>query len=144
MRIKLIAKTTQLANIQEDNTNEETPRSRNHKVWMTETKRILMRNVGNSTKRDIETLFAGFGPLTEMNMPINRLARRQAGFAFVTFKMAKHAATAIFTLNGPGFQGRTLELTPNARDAPLFPEYWIIFRSITLDKESQLKQVISS
>ena len=107
---------TQLANIQEDNTNEETPRSRNQEAWMTETKRILVRNIGNSAKRDIETLFARFGPLTEIKMPINRLTKRQVGFAFVTFKMAKHAATATFTLNGKGFQGRTLELTPNARE----------------------------
>ena len=109
--------TTQLANIQEDDANKETPRRGNHKAWMTETKRILVRNIGNSAKRDIETLFARFGPLTEIKMPINRLTKRQVGFAFVTFKMAKHAATATFTLNGTGFQGRTLELTPNAREA---------------------------
>ena len=83
---------------------------------MTETKRILVRNIGDSTKRDIETLFARFGPLTEIKMPIDRLTRRQAGFAFVTFKTAKHAATATSTLNGTGFQDRTLELTPNARE----------------------------
>ena len=108
--------TTQLANIQEDDANKETPRSGNHKAWMTETKRILVRNIGNSAKRDIETLFARFGPLTEIKIPINRLTKRQVGFAFVTFKMAKHAATATSTLNGKGFQGRTLELT--IRDLP--------------------------
>ena len=85
---------------------------------MTETKRILVWNIGNSTKKDIRTMFARLGPITEIKMPINRLTRRQAGFAFVTFKTAKHGATATSTLNGTGFQGRTLELTPNAREAP--------------------------
>ena len=80
--------------------------------------RILVRNIGNFTKRDIKTLFARLGPLTETKMPVDRLTKRQVGFAFVTFTTAKHAATATSTLNGTGFQGRTLNLTPNAREAP--------------------------
>ena len=96
--------TTQPANKQEENNNEETPRSGNHEAWMTETKRILVWNIGNSTKKDIRTMFARLGPITEIKMPINRLTRRQAGFAFVTFKTAKHGAAATSTLNGTGFQ----------------------------------------
>ena len=80
--------------------------------------RILVRNIGNFTKRDIKTLFARLGPLTETKMPVDRLTKRQVGSAFVTFTTAKHAATATSTLNGTGFQGRTLNLTPNAREAP--------------------------
>ena len=74
--------------------------------------RILVRNIGNFTKRDIKTLFARLGPLTETKMPVDRLTKRQVGFAFVTFTTAKHAATATSTLNETGFQGRTLNLAP--------------------------------
>ena len=51
-------------------------------------------------------------------MPVNRLKKRQTGFAFVTFKTAKRMATATSTLKGTGFKGRTLNLTPNAGNEP--------------------------
>ena len=62
--------------------------------------RIFVRNISNSTQKDIEALFARFGPRTETKIPVGRLTRRQTGFAFVTFRMPKHAATKFSTLNG--------------------------------------------
>ena len=53
-----------------------------------ESGRNLVRNIGNSTKKDIEALFARFGPLTETKMPVGRLKGRQTWFAFVTFRTA--------------------------------------------------------
>ena len=75
---------------------------------MAEPGRIFVRNIGNSTKKDIEALFARFGALTESKMPVDRPTKRQTGIAFVTFTTAKHAATSTSTLNGTRFQGRML------------------------------------
>ena len=79
--------------------------------------RILARNLDRPTsKKDIEALFAKFGPLTENKMPTNK--KRQTGIAFVIFKTAEHAATAISALNGTSFQGRKLHLLPAIAKEP--------------------------
>ena len=74
--------------------------------------RIFVRNLSYLTaKKDIEALFAKFGPLTENKMPTDRL-KRQMGMAFATIKTAGHAATVISAQNGTRFQGRMLHLNP--------------------------------
>ena len=42
----------------------------------------------------------------------------------MTFTTAKNAATDISNINVTGFQGRTLNLTPNAREAPRVGRQW--------------------
>ena len=116
--------TTQLASDQEDDTNEETPRRRNHKASMAETNtvgepnRILIRNIGHPATKDIEALLARFGPITKTKMPVDRLTGRHMGSAFMTLTTAENAATAISTLNGTSFKGRTLHLTPARAEWP--------------------------
>ena len=63
--------TTQLTSVQEDDTKEETPRRKNCKASMAETKtvgepnRILVRNTSHLVTQDIEALFGMFGSITE-------------------------------------------------------------------------------
>jgi RNA recognition motif-containing protein len=77
-----------------------------------ERKRILVKNIGHSAQKDINAWFARFGPITETKMIFDRLTRRQTGFVFVTLTTAKNAATAISTLNGVSYKGRSLQLIP--------------------------------
>ena len=78
-----------------------------------ESGRIFVRNLTYSvTEEDLRELFASFGPLTEVNLPIDRLTRRSKGFAFVTFMMPEHAVAAFSQLDGTTFQGRLLHLIP--------------------------------
>jgi len=78
-----------------------------------ESGRIFVRNLTYSvTEDDLRELFATFGPLTEVNLPIDRLTRRSKGFAFVTFMMPEHAVAAFSQLDGTTFQGRLLHLIP--------------------------------
>ena len=72
-----------------------------------ESGRIFVRNLSYSTtEEDIEELFVKFGPLTETSLPIDRLTRKQKGFAFVTFMMPEHAVAAFSALDGTSFQVR--------------------------------------
>ena len=83
--------------IQWDTTTEGTPRRSHHGTIQAKTKtarepgRILIRKLDLSTsKKNIMALFAKFGPLTDNNMPTNRLTKN-TGLAFVTFKTAEQA-----------------------------------------------------
>ena len=68
--------------------------------------RIFIINLNYSTTEDdVGTLLGNFGPLTETNLPINRLTGKRKRFAFVTFTIPAHAAAAISALGGKGLQG---------------------------------------
>ena len=115
-----------MASIQEDYTNKETLRRRNHKASKAETKtfrgpkRICVRNIGHPAKKNIEALFTRFGSITETNMPIDRVTERRAKFAFMTIMMAENVVMAIATLNRTSFKARTLHLSPpEPRPRPL-------------------------
>jgi len=78
-----------------------------------ESGRIFVRNLPYSaTEEDISELFSKFGPLTETNVPVDRLTRKYKGFAFVTFMIPENAVTAFSELDGTSFMGRLLHLIP--------------------------------
>ena len=78
-----------------------------------ESGRIFIRNLSYSiTEDDIETLFKKFGPLSEVNLPVDKVTRKIKGFAFVTFILPENAAKAFSELDGKVFQGRLLHLIP--------------------------------
>jgi multiple RNA-binding domain-containing protein 1 len=78
-----------------------------------ESGRIFVRNLSYTvTEADIEELFKKFGPLTEVNVPIDKITRKIKGFAFVTFVMPENAMQAFNELDGTTFQGRLLHLLP--------------------------------
>lgn len=52
------------------------------------------------------------GPLTEVNLPIDKVTRKQKGFGTVTFLMPEHAIKAYTELDGTVQFGRMLHLLP--------------------------------
>ena len=57
-------------------------------------------------------LFKEFGPLTEVNLPIDKITKQSKGFAFITFVIPENAVQAFTKLDGTTFQGRLLHLIP--------------------------------
>ena len=68
--------------------------------------------VGNlafsATENDLEDLFSQHGPVTEVNLMLDRATGRPRGFAFVTMATPEAAQAAITALNGASFEGRNL------------------------------------
>lgn len=68
--------------------------------------------VGNlsfdTTENDLQDLFATAGPVTEVNMVMDRMTNRPRGFAFVTMATPEAAQAAIQALSGKNLGGRDL------------------------------------
>ena len=68
--------------------------------------------VGNlsydTSERDLETAFAGFGSVTSARIATDRDTGRARGFGFVEMASQTEAEAAISGLNGKELQGRTL------------------------------------
>ncbi|KAF7478957.1 Hypothetical predicted protein [Marmota monax] len=57
--------------------------------------RLFVHNLPyTSTEEDLEKLFSTYGPLSELQYPIDSLTRKPKGFAFVTFMFPEHAVKA--------------------------------------------------
>ena len=71
--------------------------------------------VGNlsyeTTENDLQDLFGACGPVSEVNLILDRATNRSRGFAFVTMATTEGAQAAIEQLAGKSIQGR--ELTVN-------------------------------
>lgn len=85
-----------------------------------ESGRIFARNLAYTLKEDdLRLLFEKYGPLTEVNMPIDQSSRIPKGFATITFLIPEHAVKAYAELDGSVFHGRMLHLLPaKAKDNP--------------------------
>jgi RNA recognition motif-containing protein len=70
--------------------------------------------VGNmsfdTTREQLEALFAPMGEITEIVLPTDRDSGRPRGFAFVTFANGESATQAIEKLNGVELGGRNLRV----------------------------------
>jgi len=68
--------------------------------------------VGNlsfdTTENDLQDLFATCGPVSEVNLVMDRSTNRPRGFAFVTMATPEGAQAAIAQVNGKNIQGRDL------------------------------------
>ncbi|XP_026327160.1 probable RNA-binding protein 19 [Hyposmocoma kahamanoa] len=74
---------------------------------------IFVRNLPYIvSEEELTNLFEKYGPLTEINMPIDKVLRQPKGFATVTFVMPEHAVKAYTELDGTAFCGRMLHLLP--------------------------------
>lgn len=69
--------------------------------------------VGNlafsTTKEELETAFAVYGPVLEVKIPIDRDTNRVRGFAFVTFE-SQAAAEKALALDGTDLNGRAIRV----------------------------------
>jgi len=62
----------------------------------------------NVTENDLQDLFAQHGPVSEVNLMMDRMSGRPRGFAFVTMGTEEAAQAAIEALNGKPLDGRNL------------------------------------
>ena len=59
------------------------------------------------------------GPLTEVNLPVDKITRKLKGFGTVTFMMPEHAVKAYSELDGSILNGRMLHILPGkAKPSP--------------------------
>ncbi|HUP45659.1 MAG TPA: RNA-binding protein [Thermoanaerobaculia bacterium] len=71
----------------------------------------------NTTKTEVQTLFAEAGEVRDVYLPTDRESGRPRGFAFVEFASEEQAAAAIQKFNGYQLSGRTLRVNA-AEDRP--------------------------
>jgi cold-inducible RNA-binding protein len=71
--------------------------------------RLYVGNLSfDATENDIQDLFAAVGPVTDVNLVIDRMTNRSRGFAFVTMATPEGSQAAIAQLHGKDFNGRDL------------------------------------
>lgn len=75
--------------------------------------RLYIRNLHYGCKEnDLEELFSPYGPLVEVNMPIDSFSKKPKGFAYITCMFPEKAVKAFTDLDGKIFQGRMLHILP--------------------------------
>ena len=80
---------------------------------MSESGRLFVRNLSYTcTEENLQDLFKKYGPLSEVNLPVDKNTNKATGFGFVTFMMPEHSIKALSELDGKIFQGRLLHLLP--------------------------------
>lgn len=80
---------------------------------ISESGRIFVRNLAYvTTEDDLRNIFEKYGPLTEVNVPIDKDSRKSKGFGIITFMMPEHAIKAYNELDGTSLNGRMLHILP--------------------------------
>lgn len=75
--------------------------------------RIFFRNLAyTTTEEELQKLFEQYGPVVEVNLPVDKVTRQIKGFGTVTYMMPEHAVKAFNALDGSDFHGRLLHLLP--------------------------------
>jgi len=70
---------------------------------------LFVGNLSHSaTENDLQDLFVQYGPVTEVNLMLDRASGRPRGFAFVSMESKEGADAAMAALNGKEFLGRNL------------------------------------
>ncbi|XP_050311762.1 probable RNA-binding protein 19 [Anthonomus grandis grandis] len=78
-----------------------------------ESGKIFLRNLAyTTTEKEVEELFSKYGPIAEINLPIDSASRKPKGFGVVTFVMPEHAVKAYADLDGSVLHGRMMHLLP--------------------------------
>lgn len=98
---------------EEQNTKKKREEKINCEETIGESGGIFVRNLAYVvSEEEVTSLFEKYGPLAEVNMPIDPVLRQPKGFATVTFVMPEHAVKAYTELDGTAFCGRMLHLLP--------------------------------
>ena len=80
--------------------------------------RLFVKNLPfTCTEEELTSLFASYGPLNSVHIPLDKEKKSSKGFGFVQFMIPEHADTALKQLTGSAFQGRLLHIVP-AKRAP--------------------------
>lgn len=74
---------------------------------------MFIRNLTyTTTEDDVRKLFEKYGPLSEVDLPVDRMTRKPKGFGTITFLMPEHAVKAYSELDGSVLDGRMLHILP--------------------------------
>jgi len=84
--------------------------------------RLYIGNLSyNTTENQLQDLFAQHGPVTSVDLIMDKFSGRPRGFGFVTMETKEGAEAAIQALNGKNVDGRDLmvnEARPREERAP--------------------------
>jgi RNA recognition motif-containing protein len=84
--------------------------------------RLYIGNLSyNTTENQLQDLFAEHGPVTGVDLIMDKFSGRPRGFAFITMDTKEAAEAAIQALNGRNIDGRDLtvnEARPREERAP--------------------------
>jgi cold-inducible RNA-binding protein len=75
----------------------------------------------NATENQLQDLFAAYGPVTEVDMIMDKFSGKPRGFAFITMETKEAAEAAVQALHGKDLDGRALtvnEARPREERAP--------------------------
>ena len=75
----------------------------------------------NTTENQLQDLFAQHGPVTSVDLIMDKFSGRPRGFGFVTMETKEGADAAVEALNGKNVDGRDLtvnEARPREENAP--------------------------
>jgi cold-inducible RNA-binding protein len=62
----------------------------------------------NATQNQLQEMFAAHGPVTEVDLIMDKFSGRPRGFGFVTMETKEGADAAIQALNGKSIDGRAM------------------------------------
>ncbi|RKP05986.1 hypothetical protein THASP1DRAFT_19051, partial [Thamnocephalis sphaerospora] len=78
-----------------------------------DTGRLFLRNLAYTcTEEDLRPIFEQYGPLAEVQLPIDRETKKSKGFAYITYVLPEHARRAYRMQDGQSLQGRLLHILP--------------------------------
>ncbi|XP_041979316.1 probable RNA-binding protein 19 [Aricia agestis] len=98
---------------EEKNNTKRRKEKTNNEESIGESGSIFVRNLPYVVSEvELTQLFEKYGPLADVNMPIDPVLRQPKGFATVTYVMPEHAVKAFTELDGTAFCGRMLHLLP--------------------------------
>ena len=84
--------------------------------------RLYVGNLSyNTTENQLQDIFSEHGPVTEVDLIMDKFSGRPRGFGFVTMETKEGAEAAIQALNGKNIDGRDLtvnEARPREERAP--------------------------
>lgn len=107
-----------------------------------ESGRMFIRNLTYTvTEDDVRKLFETYGPLSEVNLPVDRVTRKLKGFGTVTFLMPEHAVKAYSELDGSILNGRMLHILPGKAKASLED---VDMENLTYKQKKELENKITA
>lgn len=101
--------------------------------------RLFLRNLAyTATREDLEALFAPYGRLTQVHIPLDKRTDRPKGIAFIEFEDSNDADEAR-NLDGTSFQGRLLHIIDaDAQKSYVLDEFDL--KQMPLKKQKAIKR----
>lgn len=72
---------------------------------------LFIRNVPEEARQEeLRSMFAKYGPVSDVYIPLDYYTRRHRGFAYIQFEDPRDAEDAVYNLNRVRYCGRELEV----------------------------------